>query len=363
MEKLLLVVEDNPIMANSLSEFLGELFDGVRVASTVDEAQDFLSSTTFSLITIDINLKGRNGSEVIKFIQDDPKGPNKNAPIIIISGMVSPEFIEKNKKRFAGIFGKPFQINELLDVATEALKNQAEKKEVDVEIELESFDKVPFLKCKMPVSVPDLELKVAAVLAQAKKDGNPKAILASTKIIRNSANYFSAHSSILVNLLLALATHMEWSSDKTLEKLVYAAYLHNIALNDKPHLAKIKSFEELEKQKNSLDSYDYKLVFEHPNIAATTVSGFANIDADTLAIIRQHHELPDETGFPAKISYKKIIPMSALFIIAEDLTDYILDNPKGNMDAYLMLAKAKYKGHVFLKTLAAFADVKRYIKF
>lgn len=361
MEKLLLVVEDNPVMANSLSEFLGELFDGVRVASTVDEAQDFLASTIFSLITIDINLKGRNGSEVIKFIQDTDSNPNKNVPIIIISGMVGPEFIEKNKQRFAGVFGKPFQINELLDTAMAALKNQSETKEDKVE--LDSFDRVPFLKCKIPFSLPDLDSRVALVLAQAKKDGTPKAILSSIKVVRNSPNFFSAHSNILAGLLLGLATQQAWNSDKTFEKLLYATYLHDIALYDKPHLVKINSLEQLESQKTALDSYDYKLVFEHPNIAATTVAGIPNIDVDVLTIIRQHHELPDETGFPAKVSHKKIIPMSALFIIANDLTDYILENPQGTIDTYIPLAKAKFKGFIFLKILAAITDVKRYIKF
>lgn len=361
MKKLLLIVEDNPVIANSLSEFLGELVDGVKIASTVDEAQDYVSSTTFSLITVDINMKGRNGSEVIRYIQDSEKNPNKNVPIIIISGMVSPEFIEKNKQRFAGIFGKPFQINDLLDAAAAALENQPVKK--NAEIEFESFEKVPFLKCKMPFNISDLELRVTAVLAQAKKNGTPKAILSSIKIVRSSPSSFSAHSNILTGLLLGLATQQGWSSDKTLEKLVYATYLHDIALYDKPHLIKINSLEQLESQKTTLDSYDYRLVFEHPNIAATTVSGISNVDADVLTIIRQHHELPDETGFPEKISHKKIIPMSALFIISNDLTDYILANPKGNIDTYISLAKIKFEGIVFLKILAAISDVKRYIKF
>lgn len=361
MKKLLLIVEDNPVIAHSLSEFLGELVDGVKIALTVDEAQDYIMSTTFSLITIDINMKGRNGSEVIKYLQDCDNNPNKNVPIIIISGMVGPEFIEKNKQRFAGVFGKPFQINDLLDAAAAALNHQAENKED--KIELESFDKVPFIKCKIPFSIPDLESRVALALAQAKKDATPKAILSSIKIVRNSSNYFSAHSNILAGLLLGLATQQGWNSDKTFEKLLYATYLHDIALYDKPQLVKINSLEQLENQKLTLDSYDYKLVFEHPNIAATTVAGIPNVDADVLTIIRQHHELPDETGYPAKISHKKIIPMSALFIIANDLTDYILENPKGNIDTYISLAKTKYKGLVFLKILAALTDIKRYIKF
>jgi HD-GYP domain-containing protein (c-di-GMP phosphodiesterase class II) len=162
----------------------------------------------------------------------------------------------------------------------------------------------------------------------------------------------------LIDLLLGFAIHLEWNSEKTLSKLIYSAYLHNIALAEKPHLAKIHTLQQLKDEANTLSFQDYKLVFEHPNIAETTLAGLPNIDSDVLAIIRQHHELPNEMGFPAKISHKKVIPMSALFIIAADLADYILENPKWTLGTYLPQAKSKYSGLVFMKILASLAELK-----
>jgi response regulator RpfG family c-di-GMP phosphodiesterase len=363
MKKLLLIIEDNTVMADSLSEFIGDLVDEVIIASTVDEAQDYLLIKSFSLITLDINLKGRNGSEVIKFILDNPENSNKNVPIIIISGMVSPEFIEKNKSRYAGILGKPFQIEDLLETATHALYNIVESDAVglvqaEVESTLNSFDKIPFLKCKISLKSSDLDERISLALGKVKLHITPKAILAATKIDRNPINYFAAHTEILVNILLAFAIHLGWNSEKTLSKLIYAAYLHDIALVEKPQLAKIHSMQQLAELVNTLSFQDYKLVFEHPNIAETTLAGLPNIDSDVLAIIRQHHELPNETGFPAKISHKKFIPMSALFIIAADFADYILETPRWNLHVYLTQAKTKYTGIVFLKTFAGLADLK-----
>lgn len=359
MEKQLLIVEDNAEMASTLSEFLSDLVDNTKIASTVDEAQDLLLCGNFSLIILDINLRGRNGSEVIKFLKDNPENPNSNTPIIIVSGLATPQFIEKNKDRFAGVLPKPFQINELLDAATIALNPKTEIEVVQKpEIELQSFEVVPFLKCKIPLSGAQLEERVTSALTIVKNYATAKSILNAIKIDRAPENYYQAHNTVLINVLLAFAIQLEWNTEKTLQKLIYAAYLHDMALIDRPHLAKIQTMEQLESMKQNLNDHEYRLVFEHPNIAATTMSGVENVDEDILTILRQHHELPAENGFPAKLSHKKIIPMSALFIIAHDVTSYILETPKWSLKTYLPTLKAKYNGLVFLKILASLAEIK-----
>ena len=355
MKKLLLIVEDNAEMANSLSEFLSEFVDEVLVATTVDQAQDYLNSRTFSLMTLDINLRGRNGSEVVKYLIDNPTNANKDVPVILISGMVSAQFIEKNKSRFAGVMGKPFQVNELREIAAKALSNQIEKKE---EVELSYFDRIPFLKCKVPFTMGQLDSWNTEALGLVRLHLSPKAIFYSMKVDRNPDNYYKAHIDMMVHVLLSLAINLEWNTDKTQSKLVSAAYLHDIALADKPHLTKIHTLAQLEKLKATLDPYDYKLVFEHPNMAATTMAAYPDLDPDIITVLRQHHELPNETGFPAKLSFSKIIPMSALFIVAHDLTDYIIENPTWNINSYIPLAKMKFKGQVFTKVITALSSLK-----
>ena len=151
---------------------------------------------------------------------------------------------------------------------------------------------------------------------------------------------------------------MEWNTDKTLEKFVYAAYLHDMALSERPDLARISSFEDLEKRKDSLTASEYKLVFEHPNIAANSLEGMREIPPDVDAIIRLHHELPKGTGYPVKCGHQKIPPLPVVFIIAHDLTEYILSNPKWKMDDYQKMAKSKFIGSHFTKILRSLADVK-----
>lgn len=350
MQKLLLIVDDNADIVNIIQEFLSDIFDGVHSASTVDEAQDLLAAHQYSLMTLDINLQGRNGSEVIKFIMDSPENTNKKTPIILISGMMTPDFAEKNKSRFAGVLTKPFDMNVLRKITEDSLKGpMLEKKPVDIK----DLTNIPQIKCKIPFTVAELDEKVEEVLAQVRKDMKLKKLFTSMKINRDPESYLAVHMGILINISTAISMKLEWNTEKTLSKFVYASYLHDIALADRNDLAQISSLEELTGKKDKLSAADYKLVFEHPNIAATTLGDVKEIPMDVLTIVRQHHELPKENGFPSKISHKKIIPMSAVFILSHDLTDYILKNPKWDLTEYLVAAKIKFTGTHFQKALVA----------
>jgi response regulator RpfG family c-di-GMP phosphodiesterase len=352
--KKLLIVDDNKDIVDIIKEFLSDLYDEVYSASTVDEAQDLLAAHKFLLMTLDINLQGRNGSEVIKFIMDNPENPNKNLPIVLISGMMTPEFVEKNKTRFAGVLTKPFDMNDLRKIAEDVKKGPAPEKKP---VEMKDLNNVPQIKCKMPFTVAQLDEKVEQVLVEIRKENKLKKLFASMKINRDPESYLAVHVGMLINISTAISMKLEWNTEKTLSKFVYASYLHDIALADRNDLAQITDFKELTMKKEELSPADYKLVFEHPNIAATTLSDYRDIPMDVLTIVRQHHELPSGEGYPSKISHKKIIPMSAVFIIAHDLTDYILANSKWKLSEYIAIAEVKFIGQHFSKALEALATL------
>jgi hypothetical protein len=68
------------------------------------------------------------------------------------------------------------------------------------------------------------------------------------------------------------------------------------------------------------------------------------IPLDVDIIIHQHHERPDGKGFPAKLNYMKINPLSAVFILAHEIMNFHKDHP----------AKATESGGVkdFIKSLS-----------
>ncbi|MBT4761010.1 MAG: response regulator [Bdellovibrionaceae bacterium] len=147
-------------------------------------------------------------------------------------------------------------------------------------------------------------------------------------ISSNSESYFSAHCSLLTYVCSAIAHSMDWSSDVTLYKLTMASFLHDMSLSDtqienkQSHILSIARNE-------FMDVSDVIAVKEHPETGAKTAESWPVIHPDVDQIIRQHHEKPDGSGFPNALTYTKIHPLAALFIIAETFVDHILlDNPE-----------------------------------
>lgn len=344
MEKLLLIVDDNKEIIDIVSEIIGDLFDRVVTANSVDDAQEHLLKNVFSFAVLDINLEGRNGAEVIKFLVDSPVNPNKVVPFLIVSGIITPQFIQKHSQRFAGILMKPFEHNELREIVEGVMLNKPTASKLE---------DIPFLKCNLPFPIVQLEQRVNKVMEGIKKNSKVKELFSQMKIDRSGDNYILTHIGMLINISTGICIELDWSTERTLEKFVYAAYLHDMALSERPDLAKINTMLELESKKEQLTESEYKLVLEHPRIAERSLEGLRDIPPDVAMIIRQHHELPKGVGFPDKLTFQKISPLSSVFIVAHDLTEYILSNPKWTMENYIKFAKSKFKGSHFSKILMA----------
>ena len=116
--------------------------------------------------------------------------------------------------------------------------------------------------------------------------------------------------------------------------------------------------EDFEILKTKLSPQDYKLLFDHSTLAAKKIELLPEIPPDVAMIVRQHHELPNEKGYPSKLSFNKITPLSSVFIVAHDLTHYILDNPQWTMKDYLLKVKTKFKGAHFARILSGLGDMR-----
>ncbi len=113
MEKILLIVDDNKDIVDVVQSMVEDLFDRIESASTVESALELLDGEIFSAIILDINLDGRNGAEVVKYLIDNPDNFNQATPVVILSGIITPEFTERYQRRFAGILTKPVNSDEL----------------------------------------------------------------------------------------------------------------------------------------------------------------------------------------------------------------------------------------------------------
>ncbi len=145
------------------------------------------------------------------------------------------------------------------------------------------------------------------------------------RIQKNKDKYISIHSLIVAQIACSIAEVMGWKSDTTFKKITMAAILHDIFINDQ-EIAKISTLDELKKSKQPFLDKDINDFPNHPIQAAEEAKKFTELPADVDMIILQHHEQPDGSGFPNKLTAKEISPLASVFIVAHNLFDHILKN-------------------------------------
>lgn len=350
MDKVLLIVDDNQEIIDVVQEILKDQFDRIETAATVEEAQKKLNEQVFSFMILDIKLELRNGAEVVKYLVENPTNENNKCPVLILSGIINAQFAEKFGSRFAGVVMKPFNHDKLIAMVKTILING--------KADPESSEDFPEAPCDLPFSIPQLEQKVAKVLESVKKNTKLKQLFADMNIDRSVDNYVMSHIGMVINISTGICMKLEWSTEKTLEKFVFAAYLHDMAISHRPDLARVHgSLFEIELMQEKLSASDLKIVMEHPTLAANKVATIPEVPPDVEMMIRQHHELPKENGWPNKLGHAKITPLATVFIVAHDLTDYIIDNPKWDLKDFMGKAKLKFKGPHFSKVLSALNEM------
>ena len=178
------------------------------------------------------------------------------------------------------------------------------------------------------------------------------------QLTTDNAKYIGRHTMLLTNVSCAIAVCMDWYTDATFEKLTMASFLHDAALTDHELCAvkDLSEFEKLYKGKfNQGQQQEYK---GHPERAVLLLGHFKETPAEVDKIIAQHHEHPMGSGFPGALSSNYISPLSSLFIVAHDLTDYILDEKENfNIDEFLAKFDKKYSTGQFKKIAKKLSEV------
>lgn len=321
MEKKLLIIDDNREIVDIISLVLSDLFDIVQSAHTVDEAVTLLTKNCYTFILLDINLEGRNGAEIITFLNSVPENPNNAAPFIVISGVITPQFIIRHQDQFAGILMKPFLHTDLRNKVEEVLANKIKKlNPLPAKLEILPSEEVSYLKCESPFQIIQLEHRVNKIIQNT----------GLKKLFTQLYNDFEKQEmlnriSMLINISMAIGIEKEWNSDKTLEKFVYAAFLHETKLADE------SSSEE--------------------NALTRTIKTIQNIPIDVALIIKQFNEHENDN------SLQNMAQLSIVFIIAHDLAEYVLSHPKWSTKDYIAKSNNKFEGPLFAEVLNLLSNI------
>ncbi|RZA08336.1 MAG: hypothetical protein EOP11_05120 [Proteobacteria bacterium] len=178
------------------------------------------------------------------------------------------------------------------------------------------------------------------------------------KNVQSGGNYISQHSTLLAMVSCCVAKEMEWGSESTFSKLVLASYMHDISVPD-PLIGRVNTLRELEERRSEFDEEIAKVYHLHPAKSADVVRSFKEIPADVDLIVAQHHERPNGSGFPRGLAHNYIAPLAAVFIVAHDLAQSILDQRDDfRLADFVDEKKPFYNQGNFKKVMVALEKVK-----
>ncbi|MFO0004304.1 MAG: hypothetical protein ACK559_24550, partial [bacterium] len=105
----------------------------------------------------------------------------------------------------------------------------------------------------------EIEVIMGKVMDVVQKDLRMGKVIKMIRDNNSEVSYFAKSLQLTSIISCVLAKKMEWHSKSTLEKLVYAAVLHDITLATKPHLQRIPNLTAFEDCKKELSDEDQKL--------------------------------------------------------------------------------------------------------
>jgi response regulator RpfG family c-di-GMP phosphodiesterase len=176
---------------------------------------------------------------------------------------------------------------------------------------------------------------------------NPKLKSILTDLKEKEGGYIPAHSIYLGKVACALAHKVGWRSQSTYFKLTLAAFLHDISLKE-DRLATVFDLELFEKSGNG-EPEEIREIRIHPARSAEYARQFQEIPSEVEQIVAQHHERPDGTGFPRGLVVRYFTPLSALFVIAQDLIEYSNTASELSFDAFFEKKELEYNVGIFRK--------------
>lgn len=170
-------------------------------------------------------------------------------------------------------------------------------------------------------------------------------------ILADKERYLGNHAIVTAQVACSLAALMEWHSETTYQKLTFAAFFHDIILQNNS-LAKVLDLNELEQKVADFTADEVKRYKLHTAACAQIAANFKEVPSDVHLIISQHHEKPDGKGFPRGLTEKQLAPLAMVFIIAHDVVHHVFDHGPASLEGFLKAYKEKYSIGRFGKILA-----------
>jgi len=282
----ILIVDDEATICELLHEELGELGYQCTEVFNGNDALARLEKENYDVILLDIRLPGLSGLEVLARVHS-----NYSDTVTIMVTAVNDIYtaIEAMKQGAYDYLTKPFNLDEVnlsISRALEKRKLVLENKEYqhNLEDKVAALDKV----------IRNLSFNVITSLVYA---------------LEAKDKYTCGHSQKVADIAVAIAKEMGLRQERV-EKIRLAGLLHD--------LGKIGIKESILNKTSRLLDEEYQHIKKHPEIGEHILAPIT--DGEILALIRNHHERYDGTGYPDQLKITQI-PLGARILSVSDAYD------------------------------------------
>jgi response regulator RpfG family c-di-GMP phosphodiesterase len=319
----ILVVDDERGPRESLRMIL-EPTHRVMAAGSGSEALEALRTAPVDLVTLDLNMPGLRGDELMGIVRRD----FPHVEVVVITGYGTVETATLGIRfGIADYLQKPFDVVQVMGAVTRALERrrgqgqlvrfleelgQVVGRERDVRDFLAAVERSPRLRGRLTRL---FETSMAGASESAASLGGNHArttdfleVLAET--IESQDSYMRGHAR-RVAFYAGLIADRICLSAREQEQVRLSAFLHD--------LGKIGVPTDLLLRPGALDPAERLIVERHPEIGAKLVAPLG-IATEIAAAIRHHHEWWDGSGYPDGL-YGDDIPVSARIVQLADAFD------------------------------------------
>jgi putative nucleotidyltransferase with HDIG domain len=315
----ILVIDDERGPRESLRMILSPQHD-VLLARHGVEALERLRERSVDLVTLDLNMPGLGGQELMRKIRQEHPG----VEIIVITGCGSIESATEGIRHgICDYLQKPFDVVQVTAAVTRALIRSRSRsglvgflsdlgdivgREADAAAILDEVQRSQKLKGRLGDLLGDRSRAVQAVDTSPAQTVEFLEVLAET--IETKDRFMRGHARRVAFYASVLADHVGVTGEDR-ERVRVAAFLHD--------LGKVGVPTDLLLRAGALDAAERSLVEQHPEIGARLLAPLA-MDPGIATAIHHHHEWWDGSGYPDGIAGEEI-PLEARIISVADAFD------------------------------------------
>ncbi|NMB36304.1 MAG: response regulator [Firmicutes bacterium] len=294
----ILVVDDELGPREALRMILRDDYD-VFTADSGKQALNYLKSSEFDLMILDIRMPDINGIDLLAKVKEEAP----ETEVVMITAYASVDTAANALRNGAlDYLIKPFDSSSVKEAVEKGLSRRSLKTAVKNRLsELQVVNKT-------------LKEEVERAYTNIRKHYT-ETVRSLTAAVDAKDSYTKGHQERVAVFATILGENMGLSTAQ-LELLQQAAILHDIG--------KIGVPEHILKKTSTLTPEEHDVIKKHPAIGAEIISHIEFLK-DIIPIVLHHHENFDGTGYPEGIKGRKI-PRSARIIAVADAIDAMLSD-------------------------------------